>query len=158
VNVAGICDRDAEGFSVEGVRDRDHALEHVHRDLAGRLLLDADEGEVDERELEAAGARAREPLARGDALVHDRLRERAALLHAPADGCEPVAADEAGRLDEVGDDLCDLVHGERGAAQRRIARRRAFGVSGGTGDPELVGPLQVHRIPRTRYRQNLLVT
>jgi hypothetical protein len=126
----------------------------VYRDLLGRLVLDADEREVDERELEAAGERARKTFARGDALVQDRLRERAAQLHTAADGCETVAADEAGRLDEVGDELCDLVHGERRAAQRRVSRGRAFSVSGGTGDPELVGPLQVHRIPRTRYRQN----
>jgi hypothetical protein len=102
-----------------------HALEHVHRDLLRGLLHHADERQVDERQLEAAGERAREALARRDALVEDRLCERAALLDPTADGGETVGADEAGGLDQVGDELGDLVDGE-GRGHAGVARGRGL--------------------------------
>ena len=90
VHVAGVGDRDPERVALERVRHGDDALEHVDRDLLGGVLGDAGQRQVDERQLEAAGERAREALRRGDALVQHRLRERAALLDAPADGRETV--------------------------------------------------------------------
>ena len=76
----------------------------------------------------------------------DRLRERAALLDAAANGCETVRGDEPGRLDQVGDELGDLVDRVPGG-QRRAVPGGGFGGAGLAGQPELVGPLEVHDYP-----------
>jgi hypothetical protein len=85
----------------------------VQRDVTRGFLLDADERQVDVRELEAAGERARNALGRGDALVQDGLSERATLFRASAGLREPVGRDEPGRLDQVGNELGELVDGVR---------------------------------------------
>ena len=100
------------------VRDRDDALEHVERHLLRRLVVDRVDREVDERELEARRERARDALARRDALVEDRLRERTALLGATADERELVGRDEAGGGQEVDHELGDRV--DRHAAAERL--------------------------------------
>ena len=146
VHVAGVGDRDPERVALECVWQGAHSLEHVDRNLAGGLLVHARQRQVDERQLEAAGQRAGQALRRGDALVQHRLRERASLLDPPPNGRQAVAGDEPGRLDQVCDELGDLVD--------TVARGQPGGVPGGgfggaglAGQPELVGPLEVHGYP-----------
>ena len=69
----------------------------MERDGLDRVFADAGEREVDERELVARGEHPRDALRRGDALVDERLRERAALLRAAADERELVGRDELRR-------------------------------------------------------------
>ena len=118
VDVRRIGDRDAERAVVEGVRDRDDALEHVELHLLRRLVVHRVDREVDERELEASGERAGDALARRDALVEDRLRERTSLLGATADERELVGRDEAGGGQEVDHELGHRV--DRHAAAERL--------------------------------------
>ena len=148
VQIAGVGDGDPQGAVLERVRDRDHALEDVERDLLGRILVDAGEREVDEGDLVADGERARDPLRRRDALVDDRLRERA-LAGAAADHRELVVGDEPGRREQVDDEL-----GHRVQCHARAERRRAgrAGLPGAAGRAELRWAFAGH-IPRSSYRQ-----
>src|SRR4051812_27929244 len=154
LDVAGVGDRNLNRRAVERVRDGHDPLQYVYRDLLGGLLGDARQRQVDERQLEAAGERTRQAFGRRDAFVDDRLRERAALFDASADGGEAVRCDEPGRLDQVGDELGDLVHRVRFGQRRASAWNDGFVASGASGEPQLVGPLEIHGIPRMRYRQN----
>ena len=97
LDVRRICDRKLEHVALDRVRDRDGLLEDVERDGLDRVFADAGEREVDERELVARGEHPRDALRRGDALVDERLRERAALLRAAADERELVGRDELRR-------------------------------------------------------------
>jgi hypothetical protein len=103
--------------------------------------------------MEAARKRARESFRGRDALVGDRLRERSALLDPRPDCCEALRADEAGRLDQVGYEFCDLVDGKR-RSEPGVAVFRGVTGSGSTGESEVAGSFQVHGIPQSRYRQN----
>ena len=148
VQVARIGDGDPQRAVVERVRDRDDALEDVQRDLLGRVLVDAREREVDERDLIADGERARDSLGRRDALVDDRLRERA-LAGAPSDHRELVLRDETGRREQVDDELGHRVHAHAGAERFRAGRA---GVPGAAGLAKLRWRVAGH-IPRSSYRQ-----
>ena len=78
VQVAGVGDGDRSAPSVERVRDRDDALEHVQRNLLrGVPRRRPSSARSTSGDLVADGERAGDPLGRGDALVDDRLRERA---------------------------------------------------------------------------------
>ena len=129
VQVAGVGDGDPQRAVLERVRDRGDALEHVQRDLLGRVLVDAREGEVDEGDLVADGERAGDSLRRRDALVDDRLCQRA-LSGPSADHRELVLRDEACRGEQIDDELRHRVHAHAGA--ERLSAGRA-GVPGGAG-------------------------
>src|SRR5207237_2846867 len=73
-------------------------------------------------------------LRRGDALVDERLRQRAALLRAAADERELVGRNELGRRQQVDDELGELVH----AVRRRGPRGSGRLVSGGAERGRLV--------------------
>ena len=148
VQVARVGDGDPQRPVFERVRDRGDALEHVQRDLGGRLLVDAGERQVDERDLIADGERARDPLGRRDALVDDRLRKRA-LAGAAADERELVRGDEAGGGEQVDDQLGHGVDGHPGLSGAAAGRA---GVSPVPACAELRWTLAVH-IPRSSYRQ-----
>ena len=130
-DVAGIGDRDPKRASLELVRERLGPLEHGQRDLLDRVGRDVLVAEVDERQVVALGARARDALGRGEALVDERLRERAAP--GPAARCgQAIGRDEPGRLEQVGDELGELVQlVPAGGATGRT-------VSGGAGAPLVV--------------------
>ena len=114
LDVARICDGDAENVPVQRIRHGLDPLEHVQRELLDRVLGDADDGKVDKRKVVAARERARDALWGGDALVEEGLCERAALPGAAANKSEPVRRNEPGRLDQVGDELGELVDRKRG--------------------------------------------
>ena len=96
----------------------------------------------------ASGKSARDALARRDAFSEDCLGERA-LGRPAADERQLVLRDEAGRSEQVVDELGDGVDLERSGRQAasgraRLAVRRVGGAQVG-------GPLGIH-IPRTSYR------
>ena len=72
VQVRRVGDGDAQHAVLERVRNRDDALEHVQRDLSRGFLVDADEREVDERQLVPGREDPRDALARGDAFLDER--------------------------------------------------------------------------------------
>src|SRR5262249_51964976 len=84
-------------------------------------------------------------LTRREALVDDRLRERARLTGAPADDVQLVFSEEVGRGEQVGDELGGRVD----ARGRR--KPAAFGDVAFAGDAEIWRTLGVH-IPRMSYR------
>ena len=96
-----------------GVRDRADALEDVQRDLLRRVLVDADEREVDERQLVPGGEHPRDALAGGDALLDERRGERACLLRPAAREREPVLRNELRRGEQVDDELDRLADAVR---------------------------------------------
>ena len=104
-HVAGVGDGDVEDVVlVEPVRQRHGALEDVQGDEAAGLVRDPGELQVDQRQAVARGEHARDALAGGEALGGQRLGEGSAGGPA-ADEREPVGGDEAGRGDQVGDEL-----------------------------------------------------
>src|SRR5581483_3312078 len=127
VQVRRVGDGDAQRAVVEGVRDRRAALEHVRRDLLGGVVVDAREAEVDEGELVACGEHARDAVARRDAFLDERRRERAGLLRAAAREREPVLRNELRRGEQVDDELDGLAY-----AVGRVERLRAL-ARGGLG-------------------------
>ena len=95
----------------------------MQRQELRRRLVDAREAELDEGKLVPAREEARDAAAGGEALVEQRLRERAACLGgAASDLREPVGAEQTGGGDQVGDELGAGVDAE--ALQRRAERRR----------------------------------
>ena len=149
VQVSRVGDRDAQRPVLERVRDRDDALQHVQRNLLGSLLVDAREREVDERDLVADCERAGDPFRRRNALVDDRLGERA-LAGTTAHECELVRRDEARRLQQVDDELSGRV--DRHARGKR--RRAGVGglLAGRADGAQIRWTFGVH-IPRSSYRQ-----
>ncbi len=105
MDVGRVGDRDVELAIGNRVGHGDDPLEHVQRDLFRRFLLDGDDREVDEGQVVAGGERAGDAVARGDALVDDRLGQRAGRSRAAADERELVGGDQAGRGEQVGDEL-----------------------------------------------------
>ncbi len=105
VDVRRVGDRDAKRAVVEEVRDRDDALQNVERHLLRSLVVDRVDCEIDERQLEAGRERTRDALAGRDALIEDRLGQRAALLGAATDERELVGRDEARRGQEIDHEL-----------------------------------------------------
>jgi hypothetical protein len=152
VHVSGIGDRHAQGVAFECVRDGNDPLHHVDGQLLGRLLRDPGHGQVDEGEVEPARERSGDALGRGGTFVEQRLGERASLLDPPANARELVGGDQAGCLEQVGDELRDLVDREGRIQAWAPVRAGRLGFRA-TGEPQLVWPLEIHRIPRTRYRQ-----
>ena len=115
MQVPRIGDGDLEHVVLEGVRNRDRALERVHRDELRRVGGDADRREVDERQVMARREHARDAVRRRGALLDQRIRDRRAVGRAPADERERVGPDELGRAEQVEDELGRLVDAERGA-------------------------------------------
>ncbi len=149
VQVGRVGDRDHEGVAAEPVRDGDDALEHVQRDEACGRLVHFREGEVDEGELMAGGEDPGDAVARGDALLDERLGEGAGLPSASADDCELVGRHELRGGEQVGHELGELVDPVLAAERRaEAAARRQDGTEEG-GFLALVA----HPIPRLRYRQ-----
>jgi len=153
VDVAGVCDRDAQGRRVHRERDRADALEHVQRHLLSRLRVDTGIGQVDERQLVAGGERPGDPLARCDPLVDERLCDRPVRTRAAARERQLVLGDEPGRGEQVGDELGGGVHARRvGTAEPAAGGGRGLLLAlrrDGT-ELEIVG-----HIPRSRYRQKV---
>ena len=127
LDVAGIGDSDSQRSVVEGVRDRDDALEDVDGDLAARVVRHTGEGEVDERHLEACRERSGQALARGHVLIDEGGGERAHARRA-ADARQLVGGYEARGGDQIRDELRERVDRRRGAADTTAAERR-----GGSG-------------------------
>ena len=70
-----------------------------------------------------------------DTFVDERLRERAAAVQrAPADLVEPVAGQQAGRRDQVRDELGVGVDAERADAARLVGIRRQRPIAAGEAD------------------------
>jgi len=125
----------------------------VQRDLFRRFLLDGDDREVDEGQVVAGGERAGDAVARGDALVDDRLGQRAGL--APARPRTSASLSAATRP----------VAASRSATSSAVALTFACGCSGSAGARVSPGVPTVRRtggcwssnslkaIPRTSYRQ-----
>ncbi len=154
VDVARIGDRDLQVAVCERVRHRDDTLEHVQRYDLRRLVVDLDEREIDQRQTVPAGERARDPLARGDPFVDDRLGQRA-LPAARTDARQLVRRQEARGGDQVGNELGELVDRE-GTLDRIPGHGRNAGL--GSDGPELWRRIEVVHIPRSRYRQELAPT
>ena len=85
------------------------ALEHVQRHELRRLGVDVDHPEVDQRQLVAGGERARDAVGARGALVDERLRERTGGARAALREGELVRRQEAGRGEQVGEQLRLLV-------------------------------------------------
>ena len=150
VQVPRVGERDPEHLALDRVRDRDHALQHVQRDLRRRVLVDPGEREIDVRHLVAERQRARHALRRCDSFVDDRLRERAAARTA-ADERELVGRHEARCGEEVDDELGGLVDRERRA--EALAAGRGGRLLAGRADGAQAGRTLVVHIPRSSYRQ-----
>jgi hypothetical protein len=109
----------------------------VGRDLSGRVLVHALCGQVDLREVRVVGRdlaeaaraerRGRRSIdsGRGEALVNDRLGDGAPAC-GRADAGEPVRRNQAGRLEQVGDELVDPVRRDAGAWRMGRLDRGAF--------------------------------
>ena len=152
VQVRGLGDGNEQGVAAERVRHGDDALEDVQGDQARRLFVHVREGEVDERELVARGQDPGDAVARGDALLDERLREGAGLAGAPAHDGELVGRHELRGGEQICDQLGELVDAVLAAERRaQAAARRQDGAEDG-GFLALVA----HPIPRTRYRQQAL--
>ena len=108
VDVARVGDRDPEPVALPRDGDRDDALERQQRDELGRVRRHPLLLEVDERQVVAPGERSRDALGLSVALVAQRLGERAGAGTASGRG-EPVAWDDLGRRDELGDEIGDGV-------------------------------------------------
>ncbi len=113
LDVARVGDRDLEDVSLEAVRDRSDPVEDVRLDRLDGVLLHGDLGEVDEGEVVARRERLGDPDAVAGAVVRERGRER------PRAGArlglgELVHGDEAGRLEEVREELRRAVRPDSG--------------------------------------------
>ncbi len=97
---------------MEDVWDRDDPLEDVEGHELRGVVVHRVDGEIDERKLEPRREPAGDALARRDALVDDRLRNRAAQLGAAAHQRELVRRQEPRRREQVDDELRDRVHGQ----------------------------------------------
>ena len=97
------------------VRDRDRPLEDVERDLGGGVGRDADVDEVDERHGVARReqrAATRSGAARPSS-TSASANETGAWAARP-DLRDPTGGEQAGRVDEVGDELGDRIRREAG--------------------------------------------
>ncbi len=118
-------------LALDLVRQRLGPLEHGQRDLLDRLGRDVLVAEVDERQVVPLRPRAGNALGRSQALVDERLRQRAAP--GPAACCsQTIGGTSPVRLEQVGDELGELVQvvPAGGAAGRTV--------SGGAGAPLVV--------------------
>src|SRR5579885_1903620 len=77
-HVLRLRDRDLDRLAVARERDRAHALEHGERDQLGRARVDTGDREVDEREVVLLGERPGDAQRAREALLDERVRERAA--------------------------------------------------------------------------------
>ena len=118
LDVARVGNSDLQGAVLERVRNGSQPLENVQRDLASGLLRDTCESQVDHRHLVARCEGARETFARGEILLHERVRERAHAGGSPDQG-QLVRRNQAGGCDQVGDELPERVDRWRRAAQAR---------------------------------------
>ena len=109
MDVGGICDRDLQGVTVELVREGAQPLEHVQRDRAGGIVGDAGRMDVDQRQVVTRRECLRDHHAVGEPLVDESLGEGGGARLVPDEG-KPVGRQEAGRLDDVGDELCQRIH------------------------------------------------
>ena len=148
VEVGRVGDADEQRVAPQGVRDRDDALENVERDEAGGRLVHLGESQIDEGKLMPGSEDPGDAVARGDALLDERLGERACGPRPAAHERKLVGGNELGRGKQVGDELGELVDAVL-AAERRAqpAARWQHGAEEG-GFLALVA----HAIPRTRYR------
>ena len=160
-NIAGIDDRDPKHASLDLVRERPGPVEHGQRDLLDRVGRDLLVAEIDERHVVALCSRAGDALGRSQALVDDRLRQRAAP--GPAARCgQAIRRDEPRGLEQVGDELGELVQvaparrrgRTDGVGRCRGAARRRRGLRGLRGH---VCRARVAHVPRTRYRLGLVI-
>ena len=126
-HVLRIGDRDLQRRAGERERQGAHALQHGERDGLARLCVDADDGEVDERQVELLGERTGDSERARHAFVDQRLREGAAE-RAGAHGLELVLGQQTGVADELRDELAPLPRlgsgGRRGVAAVVFARLR----------------------------------
>ena len=118
LNVPRVRDGDVEPVVLELVRDGDRALEHVRRNGLGSSLVDSFRGKIDRRKVGMIGLNAPERARRGgrrrvrgrvgEPFVDERLGDRPGA-GSRAGSSQPVSRNQAGRLEQVGDELRNRV-------------------------------------------------